>query len=448
MTDQTEEATPRHLTPANQNPWYVLATLFGEQEGEEIDWELHAMNRAVWNAWSFHNLPMQEIEAQTPAGFSLDELAAWHTMERKVAALHEKEWRRRNDTDVPYPGMPDVLREVDFEWVAFSNTLVMERFIFRSPVLASDALFSVNVWFDRANFLIGASFQNAVFNERADFASAVFRGESIFAGAAFFGDSWFGDATLSGGAWFTKTRFLAGAGFRRATFNRHATFIEATFGAERGDQTASFADCQFDKPLNFRGAKFLARYPVFSGAITADRNVFTAKPDHWPQTTTQDLEQARESCAAIRHMLDKQGLPEEAHFFFRREMDFASQIGSIWQRLPYLLYGKLSDYGHSIRLPFEWLAALIVTGWAIFSFWLALFQTADPGARWHQPLVEGLSLSIANSLPFLGLMRSMHPHFYDRAPALIDFLSIAQSLAGIVLLFLLGLGLRTRFRMR
>jgi hypothetical protein len=45
-------------------------------------------------------------------------------------------------------------------------------------------------------------------------------------------------------------------------------------------------------------------------------------------------------------------------------------------------------------------------------------------------------------------MRSMHPDFYERAPALIDFLSIAQSLAGIVLLFLLGLGLRTRFRMR
>ena len=147
-------------------------------------------------------------------------------------------------------------------------------------------------------------------------------------------------------------------------------------------------------------------------------------------------------------MLDKQGLPEEAHFFFRREMDFAGRIGTFWQSLPYRLYGKLSDYGHSIARPVEWLAALIVTGWVIFSAWLALFQPAEAGARWHQPLVEGLSLSIANTLPFLGLMRTMHPDFYERAPALVDFLSIAQSLAGIILLFLLGLGLRTRFRMR
>jgi hypothetical protein len=86
-----------------------------------------------------------------------------------------------------------------------------------------------------------------------------------------------------------------------------------------------------------------------------------------------------------------------------------------------------------------------VTGWWVYSFWLALCQ---PAAQWYQPLVDGLSLSIAHSLPFLGLMRSMHPDFYKDAPALIDFLSIVQSLAGIVLLFLLGLGLRTRFRMR
>ncbi|WP_106743637.1 hypothetical protein [Yoonia maritima] len=33
----------------NQNPWYILMTLHGEQMGETIDWELHEKNRTSWN---------------------------------------------------------------------------------------------------------------------------------------------------------------------------------------------------------------------------------------------------------------------------------------------------------------------------------------------------------------------------------------------------------------
>jgi len=50
MTDAPE--TPEGLRPANENPWYILMTLYGEQEGEEIDWELHEKNRRAWNAWA------------------------------------------------------------------------------------------------------------------------------------------------------------------------------------------------------------------------------------------------------------------------------------------------------------------------------------------------------------------------------------------------------------
>src|SRR6056297_2314947 len=42
------------LTPAAQNPWYVLATVAGEQEGTsfaEIDLDLYARTRRFWNGW-------------------------------------------------------------------------------------------------------------------------------------------------------------------------------------------------------------------------------------------------------------------------------------------------------------------------------------------------------------------------------------------------------------
>ncbi|SLN47087.1 hypothetical protein ROA7450_02326 [Roseovarius albus] len=38
------------LKPANENRWYVLMTLYGEQDGDEIDWALHEKNVAAWNS--------------------------------------------------------------------------------------------------------------------------------------------------------------------------------------------------------------------------------------------------------------------------------------------------------------------------------------------------------------------------------------------------------------
>ena len=40
----------------------------------------------------------------------------------------------------------------------------------------------------------------------------------------------------------------------------------------------------------------------------------------------------------IRHAIAKQGLPEEEHYFFRREMRFRAKIGTVFERLPYILY--------------------------------------------------------------------------------------------------------------
>ena len=42
---------PRDLKPANENPWYILMTLYGEQDEDDID-DLHEKNHRAWNAWS------------------------------------------------------------------------------------------------------------------------------------------------------------------------------------------------------------------------------------------------------------------------------------------------------------------------------------------------------------------------------------------------------------
>ena len=57
MADETPKI------PANDNPWYVLATLYGEQEGEvpwDFDEDIHEDNRQFWNCWMAADLPDEE----------------------------------------------------------------------------------------------------------------------------------------------------------------------------------------------------------------------------------------------------------------------------------------------------------------------------------------------------------------------------------------------------
>jgi len=62
INPKAEGASPQNptLTPANQNPWYVLMTLYGEQDGKEIDWVLHEKNRCAWSAWAGKDLETEQ----------------------------------------------------------------------------------------------------------------------------------------------------------------------------------------------------------------------------------------------------------------------------------------------------------------------------------------------------------------------------------------------------
>jgi len=62
-------------------------------------------------------------------------------------------------------------------------------------------------------------------------------------------------------------------------------------------------------------------------------------------------------------------------------------------------------------------------------------------------LEESFNLSLASSVPFAGLSSSILKGFSDPHPGL-AFLNVIQSILSIVLLFLTGLGIRNRFRIK
>ncbi|SLN47105.1 hypothetical protein ROA7450_02328 [Roseovarius albus] len=156
-----------------------------------------------------------------------------------------------------------------------------------------------------------------------------------------------------------------------------------------------------------------------------------------------------ESCAIIRHALSKQNLPEDEHFFFRREMEAARQIGTFAQRLPYTFYKQLSNYGHSIEKPANALAFLWLVGVSLFSLhfcwgWFALVGNID-----NPTFNTAMGLSFSNMFPPFGFGRLYFTgEFMRELPPILQVFSAFQTVMSLPLLFFLGLGLRQRFRLK
>lgn len=241
---------------------------------------------------------------------------------------------------------------------------------------------------------------------------------------------------------FTLTEFKNSVNFDYSALLGFSNFEESKFGNGL-DSKISFHLTNFGKPTSFYKATFHSIYPNFSGTVLHDKTTFTDHPDYWPKGKQADPEQAKASCAVIRHNLGRQGLPEAEHFFFRREMGFAAQIGKWWQRVPYIGFGMLSDYGYSIARPALWLLGL----WAIgfMAFW-GYFLTHAAQAR---PMGTAFALSFSNLFQVFGFSRLyFDADFMKTLPLVLQIYSGFQTVLAVPLLFFLALGLRTRFRMR
>ena len=521
------------LTPANANPWYVLATLYGEQKGEEIDWELDARNRRVWNAWACQNMSRAQRAAVAKCcDIDVAETEGWDAIADEVVRLHEKEMLARNGGGFTLPGLPDPSDIIDCSITHFPNKVVFEKRVFDPPASFYSNKFSAPAYFNSTTFNAPATFHSATFNAPADFTSAAFvaladfkstgfgatatfhattfSAEADFTSATFsntatfsslFSDTaTFSFATFNATARFDWAKFKAVTTFHDATFSAAAVFIGATFNDRTSFSSAAFRDAaafssakfsdiahfdsasfdgpvffnksefgtaersnpapvrfggaQFARPASFRLAKFHQTFPEFSGAILHATTTFTARDGHWPvqidsPKNPNALIAARESAATIRHAVGKLGLPEDEHYFFRKEMGFARRIGSIWQRLPYIGFGVLSNYGYSIARPMGWLAGLFAAPVPYYTY----FFTPKGGATlwWFidpAQIPGAFGLSFSSIFNFFGFQRSFFRDEIDQFDGVMAVLSGTQTVMGYILLFFLALGLRQRFRLR
>ncbi|MGB1159153.1 MAG: pentapeptide repeat-containing protein [Porticoccaceae bacterium] len=407
------------LKPAEENPWYVLATICDEDpimpvEGTmEMQVGLHRlMSRDIWNAWAFSKLrDEQKVILKDERPDLIQGLQDWEKISKDT-------YQRFKSCKKLFPSLEQgiVFTEIDFiEDTRFEN------FIFPCDVIFNKAKFSGIANFNNAIFFGNAIFRDTIFSKEIDFCEVIFSKRCIF----------------------RRSIFSTNTFFTRAEFN-FVDFIDTVcdstifFVGTKFNHFSYFGDCEFHGSCRLREARFEKEYPIFEGIVLDEKTTITAKEEYWPdpKKCEQSPEEARASCEVLRHTLNNQGLPEQAHFFFRREMQFAGRIGSLWQRLPYKLFGWLSNYGYSIYRPAFGLIAL----WLGFASVYKVFSSLT--------FTESLGLSIASLFQFTGWQRVYFSELMQCLPVWLKILAGSQTIAGIVLLFLLGLGLRNRFRFK
>lgn len=365
--------------------------------------------------------------------------------------------------------------EADFQLTTFTGWGRFVRATFTGEAGFWQTKFAGPAWFGKAVFVGVANFGQATFAGEANFEEAMFTGEAYFWKATFTSEANFEQATFADEAWFRQTTFTGPAYFRQAIFTGKATFEQTEFGGQVNfgwtdfRQVANFHAARFGKTVSFRGSEWGA-VPDFIGTAWKDgvavadfeqlqtglitgtldwRNPSTSDPDSdsAPAPITDSAPAPiTDRLQALRKMArDADDRPRELDYF-ALELQARYQgkgLGALAKRCLVSLYRRLSDYGRGIGRPLWWL----VGWWGLFALFYGVL--ADGGLSvWR----EALLLSLVNALPTLGAgstaRESSLEALYDcDVPSLVHGIAVIEGVIGLILLFLIALGLRNRFRL-
>ncbi|MCC5959830.1 MAG: pentapeptide repeat-containing protein [Rhodobacteraceae bacterium] len=467
-----------------ENPWYILATLFGEQDGSSIDPELHDRNRKAWNAWALHQSSQSEKEylIQNYRVFK-GEVADWSDFEsiffermkkiskgKYIRLSQDSYYHIKDETPAPNPNAL-----IDFSSTEFAKMFCIDGFYIPCDIKFNGCVFQNKIESGWAIFSQSAAFNNVIFNDMIDFSDAKFvkgaylngvqcRSEAFWNATSFNGSVSFNGAIfekrvnfqrvvfqrgvnftnvkMQDEAWFYGAIFKEGVSFWQSNFLGRLTMIDASFEGGERSRRPDFSDVIFEMPANFRSARFNDCFPIFRGSLLHDKSIFSAEDNLWPKGVVKHLKDAKETCSLLRNLSERQGNIEDAHFFFRSEMKLASRMGSFSERLLYIVYGVFSNFGHSISRPLLGLLSVFVIG--LIFFWGGFFVEGL-----DNPLRTSLALSFNNVFPFFGFGRAyLGLNFFEDLHVVKKIFSALQSILSLPLAFFFGLGLRTRFRMR
>ena len=326
--------------------------------------------------------------------------------------------------------------------------------------------FKVAAYFDDSNFspildtqgcsLGGVGFRQSIFTEELSFEGTEWRVQAHFEGAKFQGKANFKNCEFVEGAHFQRTTFDRIADFSSTEFRREVRFHDASFKS-----TTYFLKSIFLQPPKFFGTN-LHEDTDFSGinwriaesgyAISWWSKIKSRLSRDSIKSDVVDASSAIQAWDRLALIMSKLEKMPERHEFYRLRMR-AQRKRDSWGILSFSnwLFDVLCDYGWSVkRALLWWILHIIGVALLIFSHAKAMGQTSG------ELFLDSLSVSFSNAHAFFGLA-SEGGYLYAARQRLegsildASMLSIAgtiQTVIGPILLFLLLLTLRNRFRLR
>jgi hypothetical protein len=173
------------------------------------------------------------------------------------------------------------------------------------------------------------------------------------------------------------------------------------------------------------------------------------KARFWPGREAWPIPKGKDEAKGFIHAYERLKLEMDRLKKHEDELDFFAlelqsrriEQGPVWG-FPFALYGVLSNYGRSYIRSLLLLLAVAAVGAG--AFWYSFSHYGYHGA----PFGEALGLSVANTFNVFGFRKDFFPDSFNSLPWELDFLAALQTILGAILLFLFGLGVRNKFRMK
>ena len=276
-----------------------------------------------------------------------------------------------------------------FDDAEFENTVYFRSTTFKETTVFDRAKFKVSAYFEKSNFISIPGIMECPFGG-VGFRNAIFTSEMSFRGSLLevLGD--FEGAKFRDTADFQSVVFSKNANFRRTDFGRVADFSYAEF-----KQESNFSDTSFESTTYFRFTNF----------------------DEPPKFFEADLHEDTDFSGVDWH---------------RSERNYTASFWSVRRAL-------ISWFLHFV-------------GMGLFLFTQAWSSTEE----WHGILWDSLLVSFANAHAFLGLAGNGGYLYGARLRlaaevndvSVLNAVGVLEAVIGPILLFLLLLTLRNRFRLR
>ncbi len=301
-----------------------------------------------------------------------------------------------------------------------------------------------NVGFCLTRFGKGdVNFCNARFGE----GYVSFSGAQFGEGDVDFRDAQFGEGDVD----FIETQFGRGnVSFQAITFKGRVSLRDLV--SPEVITALSFQQSSFEKAMDISGNNFTC-IPDFTRTflkhqLVLDRMAWNNKED----TDAKTVRYNPERLCRLKELAENNKNHNQALRFHAQEMrEKRPQLSGFDYWLD-IAFDRVSEYGQSIAQPGKYLL-LLITVYAAFYEIVSLIRNCSVQAcAGASSLGNGLLYSMAQAFPFVSSSRisaseSAASLFGEDIPNWIYMLSLSQGLLSFVCLFLIGLGLRNRFRL-